>query len=1173
MTSNPFRQSWTTTQRGAVCCCLLLAVAVGAVAAPSQPAATSPRALYQVRGADRAVVAQGVLTDERPSVMFSGTPGTANTKELAPQSEEQPRRWLVRLRSEPLGSFLLRERFRIAGAAPELSVQQRDALESAVTNRRSELEQAQQILIDDLLAQGRILAVHRRFLRLTNTVAVTARGKELGELRRDPRVASVQPDHAIEANLELSVPLINAPAVWAMTDPFGAAIRGHGITVAIIDTGVDYHHPDLGGCFGPGCKVVGGYDFVNNDGDPLDDFGHGTHVAGIVAANGVLLGVAPDANLLAYKALDAGGFGLESTVIAALERAVDPDQNPITEDGAEVINLSLGSSGAPDGPLSEAAEAAVAAGSVVVAAAGNSGAYATIGAPANAEHVIAVAASDNLDRIAYFSSRGPITGQDYIKPNLTAPGYPINSAALGGGHVYLSGTSMAAPHVAGAAALLKQRDPSANPSRIHALLAAGAHDLGNDVFTQGAGRIDLLASVQAKLLLDPPMLSFGAVDTKQAVWQRTRSVRIQNVGTTPQSIVLATAGPLPPGVQLAFTPAPALTLVPGEVREVQIVLTVDNAATPYPQSETLHFEAKVITTAGSAVRLPITFEKSDVLTLNVENPPGWSHVVFLRRSVGELFEKISGGGDFDRQHEFRLRPGTYHAVSSLWAGDSWAHVMSDDFVVDGSTEVTISSEAADHRVYLSGLIDEQGNNIDAQSEVGGYSFEAIDYDGYSLRSFGIVFGDTLLRLSDHPGRYQLRIAVPVRDPQSTDTAQISYLLHEFRPEGTGLFADWPLGLDARTAGKAQLDYADAQRLARGPLNVLNWLWTFNAVPDYGLGGTGLSLWVDPQTHSAPMRSTIYAPPSALTVNGVFAEFQVSEVIPIDPVNVWLKPEVLSGILGFPSAGRHAQIASIDRISGLAAPIPEPRGAGISIQHGGEFFASRIDPRYLRLVVTNDHIEPDWDLGLLLKDSQQNQFPVAMPYNFSCGANGTVSSGTLGVLPASGYFRWHEQVIDVPVNCFGTPLAITLSTSVDILDEGTPSTVELRLMPVAAPVDNRWWRPAPHLSELILLDNGVPARILTGDNPKLRLRWTTVSGTAASEVTVEYRLDEDTRWAALPLQFVGNMATAQLPLLDSLHRVSLRVTARGEDGGFEQQTLESLFLLGHTDIFRSGFESD
>src|SRR3989338_3316842 len=119
----------------------------------------------------------------------------------------------------------------------------------------------------------------------------------------------------LEILLKDSVSLIGADKVH---EELG--VRGSGVRVAIIDTGIDYKHPYLGGGFGPGYKVIGGYDFINKDNDPMDDNSHGTHVAGIVAANApTYTGVAPEASLLAYKVLDSGGSGSQSVVLAGIE--------------------------------------------------------------------------------------------------------------------------------------------------------------------------------------------------------------------------------------------------------------------------------------------------------------------------------------------------------------------------------------------------------------------------------------------------------------------------------------------------------------------------------------------------------------------------------------------------------------------------------------------------------------------------------------------------------------------------------------------------------------------------------------------------------------------------------------------------------------------------------------
>ncbi|WP_371544420.1 S8 family serine peptidase [Streptomyces sp. NBC_00554] len=265
---------------------------------------------------------------------------------------------------------------------------------------------------DDFLAEAKDAGITaksvRRHTLLLNAVTMTVGADDLAELRKLPGVKSVSPagtSHAMDTDAN---EVVGNPAVWAQEDPSGAKATGKGVTVAVIDTGVDYTHPDLGGGFGEGHKVVGGYDFVNNDADPMDDQSHGTHVAGIIAgkaaAEGGVTGAAPDAELLAYKVLGADGSGDDSGIIAAIEAAVDP-ANPHR---ADIINMSLGNSaGTASDPLSRAASAAVAGGTQVFASAGNSGPGDwTVGSPAAAPGVIAVGASTSGIRLPVLKVAG-----------------------------------------------------------------------------------------------------------------------------------------------------------------------------------------------------------------------------------------------------------------------------------------------------------------------------------------------------------------------------------------------------------------------------------------------------------------------------------------------------------------------------------------------------------------------------------------------------------------------------------------------------------------------------------------------------------------------------------------------------------------------------------------------
>ncbi|WP_406841646.1 S8 family serine peptidase (plasmid) [Streptomyces sp. AHU1] len=280
--------------------------------------------------------------------------------------------------------------------------------EDTVRDRRRQIGTRQ----TTFLRQAENAGVHphavRRLSLLTDTVALTVPSSEVSRLSNLPGVASVVPDAFFHTSTDVSVPLIGAPEVWKSSAPEGKTARGAGVTIAILDTGVDYTHPDLGDGIGPGHKVVAGYDFVNDDSDPMDDNGHGTHVAGIAAARttrpGGITGVAPDATLTAYKVANSSGSAFASDIIAGLEAATDPT-NPFR---ADVVNMSLGSDGDGTDPVGEAASAAVRAGVVVVAAAGNTGPNAgTVSTPGNADGVISVGASTSNLRIpSLFTTSG-----------------------------------------------------------------------------------------------------------------------------------------------------------------------------------------------------------------------------------------------------------------------------------------------------------------------------------------------------------------------------------------------------------------------------------------------------------------------------------------------------------------------------------------------------------------------------------------------------------------------------------------------------------------------------------------------------------------------------------------------------------------------------------------------
>ena len=319
------------------------------------------------------------------------------------------------------------------------------------------------------------------------TAQLTA--KDIAALKKDKNIASVEDDgtcYALGNPFALRDMVIeNQPSVQAETIPAGVhqikatqawgCSRAKTIKVGIIDTGVDYDHPDIK----PNYK--GGVSFVASESTPMDFNGHGTHCAGTVAAainGGGVVGVAPEAYIYAIKVLSRTGSGSWSNFIAAIDWAINKSE-------LNILSMSLGASSAPNA-VKRMCDTAWNRGVLLVAAAGNAGPGPnTVGAPAIYDSVIAVSAIDDANTIANFSSRGP-------EVELCAPGVQILSTLPGGGYGKLNGTSMACPHVSGAAALAWGAHRYADNKTIRRLLAWRSDNLGSpgrdNLF--GYGRVD-----------------------------------------------------------------------------------------------------------------------------------------------------------------------------------------------------------------------------------------------------------------------------------------------------------------------------------------------------------------------------------------------------------------------------------------------------------------------------------------------------------------------------------------------------------------------------------------------------------------------------------------------------------------------------------------------------------
>lgn len=343
-----------------------------------------------------------------------------------------------------------------------------------------------------------------------NAISADVPINKVGKIKADPNVEYVEIDsevHILGFPSEHDVIVgpgersnVKSALAGSQTTPWGIqkirapevhaqGYKGTGVKVCIIDTGMDYNHPDLV------ANYKGGYNFINNTSNPMDDNGHGSHCAGTIGAldNDIgVIGVAPEASLYSCKVLNASGSGSYSAIISAIQWAIDNKM--------QIISMSLGGSSASQA-LQDICTAAYNSGIAIFAAAGNSdgdGSKDTVGYPGKCNNVVAVAATDSNDARASFSSCGP-------EVQIAAPGVSVLSTVPSGscsncdpsGYKSLNGTSMACPHSAGAAALVWGAHPTFKNADVINAMNKTCVDLGTqgrDIFF-GYGRIDVKAAV------------------------------------------------------------------------------------------------------------------------------------------------------------------------------------------------------------------------------------------------------------------------------------------------------------------------------------------------------------------------------------------------------------------------------------------------------------------------------------------------------------------------------------------------------------------------------------------------------------------------------------------------------------------------------------------------------
>lgn len=571
------------------------------------------------------------------------------------------------------------------------------------------------------------LEVRRTYHIALNAISVKGNSSAIQELKEEAAVSFISSVNTYTVHSENNIELIGGDLIRGYFDEADHRLTGKGVKVGIIDTGVDYHHPDLARNYG------GGHDVVDEDDDPMETRAaggkstlHGTHVAGIIAANGRLKGVAPEATIIAYRALGPGGSGTTEQVIAAVEEAI--------KDKVDVLNLSLGNNvNGPDLPISMALNKAVDEGITAVASSGNSGPNIwSVGSPGTAAKAISVGAStpslmipylkvegrntrlqllqgspawkldksypladggigtkrdlknvkgkivliergeltfseksqnayeagaeavviynntnghfqENLegkhhipaaslskkdgnrlikklknnpllaqtniieekDLLADFSSRGPVTSTWEIKPDVVAPGVAIKST-IPGGYLPLQGTSMAAPHVAGACALLKQAHPDWGPEQIKSALMNTAKQLVNQTglpyktYEQGAGRIQLEKALKTESLVMPGSLQFGKFKLADQQHMHTTSIEIENTGRSEKTYSFN----IPHKVEGIQWELPlSFQIAPGKRKKVEIKMSAD----PRKLTEKIYDGSLTLNAGADKIKIPYLY--------------------------------------------------------------------------------------------------------------------------------------------------------------------------------------------------------------------------------------------------------------------------------------------------------------------------------------------------------------------------------------------------------------------------------------------------------------------------------------------------------------------------------------------------------------------------------------
>ncbi|WP_306336846.1 S8 family serine peptidase [Streptomyces sp. KL118A] len=518
-------------------------------------------------------------------------------------------------------------------------------------------------------------------------------------------------DAKVEATLDRSTKQVHAPEAWA------AGYDGKGTKVAVLDTGADAEHPDLKG------RIGATKNFTDSP-DNEDRQGHGTHTTSTVggsgaASGGKKKGVAPGTELLHGKVLNDSGSGATSWIIEGMQWAVDQQ--------ADVVSMSLGNPAQTDctDPMSTATEelAQSAKDTLFVIAAGNTGpSLNSVSSPGCAPGVLTVGAVDRDDTTAPFSSRGPAFGSHTLKPEIAAPGVGISAAAAGGrgSHAYqsMSGTSMATPHVAGAAALVKQRHPDWSARQIKAALVSSADSrIPGDARETGGGRLDAKAAIDQQVL-GSPAVQGGSFGWPQDSSDRT-TVDVPYTNTTDKAVklklsVAGVTGNDGSAVRsgVARLAQSSVTVPAGATVKVPLKITPD---ADLKRAQYGDVTGRVLATADGGARVSTPFSlyvQPETVSLRVklidrDGKPadGTSSVDLIGTDTATGERRFNEGAN---DQTYQVRPGSYFLTGFIETRDaegdrkltdSLAHLARPQVEVNKDTTITLDARKA-HRLAV-----------------------------------------------------------------------------------------------------------------------------------------------------------------------------------------------------------------------------------------------------------------------------------------------------------------------------------------------------------------------------------------------------------------------------------------------------------------------------------------